>query len=389
MEVYPLDPLYRRAAVIDSFESLIWAERFREIGDFTLNVNPTLANKNALRIGTNLAMNLSNRVMTVETIEEKHNADGRRLLEIRGRSLEKVMLDRVAKNSTDDLTTSPKWTITDTPAEIARKIFRDICITGILDSNDVIPFINEGTFMPADTIPESLDDITVNLDPQLVHTAVSDLCEIWNMGYRLLRNGDLSELWFDIYMGSDRTSKQTILPAVVFSPELDNLQDTSELSSIAEAKNVAYVYSPAGFMKVYAPNVDPEVEGFQRRILVVVATDITVSNPDVEQALIQRGEEELSKHRAISAFDGVINPNSEYKYGRDYNLGDVVEQRSDTGETQDMRVTEQIFTSDSEGEKSYPTLVKNEYITTGSWLSYPGTRVWTDFGLTEYWDTQP
>lgn len=389
MELYPLDPLYRRTAVIDVFESLVWAERFRKLGDFVLDLQPTLANKNLLKAGTKLAMNLSHRVMVVKTIEERNNAEGKRVLTVRGESLEGVLNDRVAMGSTDDLTEAPKWDIIGTPAEIARKLFHDICVTGILDPLDVIPYINEGTFMPADTIPESLDDITVALDPQLLYDAIYNLCETWNMGFRLLRNGDLSELWFDIYMGSDRTSKQSILPAVVFSPELDNLQDTNELTSIATAKNVAYVYSPAGFAKIYAPNVDPEVEGFERRALVVVATDITDANPDVEQALIQRGEEELAKNRAISAFDGIIDPHSAYVYGRDYNLGDLVEQRSESGETQDMRVTEQIFTSDAEGDKSIPTLQKNEFITTGSWLSYPGTRVWSDFGLTEYWDTQP
>jgi hypothetical protein len=31
----------------------------------------------------------------------------------------------------------------------------------------------------------------------------------------------------------------------------------------------------------------------------------------------------------------------------------------------------------------------NVFITTGSWLSWLNNKVWSDMGLTEYWDNQP
>lgn len=388
MEIYTLDPLLRRERVIDRFESLIWTERFQTHGDFELDLFSTPENRGIFTASTLLAMNESNYVMMVETIEDFVNSDGKKVLKVQGRSLEAILLDRVAKESLDDLTTSPKWTITDEPADVARKIFHDICVTGILNTQDVIPFINEGTFLSAGTIAEPVDPITVELEPMTVYEAIAQLCTVWNLGFRMLRNFDMSELWFDIYPGSDRTTGQTTLAPVVFAPGLDNLQNTKELTTVENAKNVAYVFSPAGFEMVYPEDVDPDVEGFERHVLVVNASDITSDNPDVSAALIQRGKEELSKNRVYQAFDGEISQNSSYRYGIHYNLGDVVETRNADGVTNNMRVTEQIFVSDREGERSYPTLTLNVFISTGSWLSWLNNKAWDEL-TTEEWADQP
>ncbi|UQT02468.1 minor tail protein [Streptomyces phage Annihilus] len=387
MEAYVLDALLRRVAVIDQFESLIWTERFAAFGDFQMDIESTPATRTLLSLGTLLAMNESYRVMMVETIEDELDSDGRRMLSVKGRSIEAILLDRVAKESTSDLTTSPKWSITDEPADVARKIFQDICVTGVLDPADVIPFINEGTFLPPGTVAEPIDPITIELDPTTVYDAIEDLCNIWSMGFRMLRNFDASELWFDIYMGSDRTTGQTTLAPVIFTSSLDNLQDIKELKTIDKAKNVAYVYSPAGFLKVYPVGVDEDVAGFERHVLVVNATDITSETADIPGALLQKGMEELAKNRVSQSLDGEIAQNSQYKYGVHYNLGDIVEMRTDNS-TNNMRVTEQIFVSDQQGERAYPTLSLNTFITTGSWLSWLNNKQWIEL-TTEEWIDQP
>lgn len=398
MEVYTLDPLLRRIEVFDNHESLIWTERYGQYGDFELHIATSFRARSLLKPDTLLAMNKSNRVMKIETVEDGTDEENRRMLTIKGRSIETIMYDRVAKESLSDTTTSPKWTIAGlTATDVARKIFHDICVTGILSSYDVIPFIHEGPLSSEPSnIAEPVDLVTVDIEPTTVYDAISQLAEIWNFGFRILRNGDMSELWFDIYMGSDRTTGQTVLPAVVFSPALDNLQNTTELTTIEGAKNVAYVYSPAGFQMVYADGVDTDVSGFERRVLVVTATDITEEDypdpGDLTAALIQRGNEELSKARTYQAFDGEISQNSQYQPGRDYNLGDLVMMVSDDGVSNEMRVTEIIYSSDREGERIYPTVEVNKFISTGSWLSWLNNKQWIDLEDEEdipYWADQP
>jgi hypothetical protein len=84
MEVYVLDDLYRRTAVIDNHNSLIWTERFNDVGDFKLEINSTLASRNLFRTGTRLAMNESYRLMVVENVEDGTDADGRNILTVSG-----------------------------------------------------------------------------------------------------------------------------------------------------------------------------------------------------------------------------------------------------------------------------------------------------------------
>lgn len=376
MEVYTLDSLLRRREVFDDFESLIWTERYLPWGDFELKMRPTPTARNLLKEGTLLATNKSLYIGEIENITDEVNENGVKVLTFKGRTIEKILEDRTAA---DSLGATANWEIAGLPADVARYIFHEICVAGRLSEFDVIPFINEGPIVPESTIPEPIDPIIWSQPPQSAYKAIAELCAAWNLGFRILRNFDTSELYFDVYSGTDRTTRQTLMRPVIFSPELDNLQNTSELRTNEDAKNVANVFTPAGFLEVFALSVDPEIEGFERRVLTVVADDIAADNPDWEAAALQRGKEELSKHRAFQAFDGEISQSSQYVYGRDYYLGDIVEQRNSTGVSNDMRVTEQIFVHDKEGERSYPTLTLNEFVNTGSWLSWETSKKWIDY----------
>lgn len=441
MEIYILDSLLRRVLVVDRFESLIWTERFSSYGDFELSVHSTFENRSIFVTGARLATNKSYRVMTIETIENHVDSDGKATLTLKGHSLETLLDDRVARDTMATLKVEPKWVLTGTPGGIARKIFNDICVVGLLNIGDVIPFMTPGTIFPADTLIESPDVITLEIDLSTVYEAVKKVCDLYDLGFRLIRNFDTSQLYFNVYAGSDRTTQQTLLPPVIFAPDMDNLQNTTELTTTDAYKNVAYVFSPQGSVMVYPVTIDPEVEGFERHVLMVNVTDITVevsdtleeidakkketkaSNleseavttteianaatarneatvarnaADISMAIVelsaitpllqQRGAEELSKTRKFSAFDGELNQSNSYKYNLDYNLGDLVEMRNSDGFTNNMRVTEQIFVSDREGERSYPTLSVDVFINPGSWLSWEYNRIWQEMGATEYWE---
>ncbi len=391
MDVYILDSLYRRVALIDKYQSLIWTERFNQAGDFSLTVDLTRQNRMAFTTGVRLGLKDSAYVMTVETAQATTNETGESALKVTGTSLEKILEDRVARASLSDLTTNPKWTLVGEPAEIARQLFHDICVTGVLDDGDIISGIIEGgDIFPDDTIPEPAGDVLYEVDPQTLYAAEVTICQAYGMGFRLYKNMDTSQLYFDVYMGSDRTSRQTDLPAVIFSPELNNMVNTNEVTTISTYKNVAYVLSPVGHEVVYALDVDPEVEGFERRVLLVKADDIDDTDPgDASDKMIQRGKDELAKHRKFSGFDGEVGRNSSYVYGSSYFLGDLVETRNDNGFATYMQVTEHIRVSDANGEQSYPTLTVNTFITPGSWLDAAYNRVWEEFDEDEFWADQP
>lgn len=390
MEVYILDDLYRRVTVIEKFESLIWTERYSAYGDFEMDVFSTLENRNQFVTGTLLCLQGSYRIMVVETIEDTTDDNGVALIKLTGNSLEAILDSRFARsNMTDNTTDLPKWLLDGPPADICGDMYRDICIYGVVDVADIIPNITEGSIFPAGTIPFPDTSINYAVDPSTLYAAIQTLCVTYLMGFRFVRNFETSEIHFDVYMGSDRTLHQTVSPPVVFSPDLGNLQNTSQLKSIAPYKNVAYVLSPVGTEIVYALEANSSTSGFDRKVLFINADDITDTDPDVASAqMIQRGNEQLALSRKILVFDGEVTEASSYLYGRDYGLGDLVSLKSIDGDTNDMLVTEQIFVSDAQGDRSYPTLVQGQEITPGSWLALPPSEAWEDVPDDQTWSNQ-
>lgn len=387
MEVYILDSLLRRRDVVDKFESLIWTERWHDVGDFELDLKSTLENRSNFLVGTKIAINNSYRVMTVESAEDSVGSDGKQILTIKGRSLEALLEDRVVKYSLTDLTTEAAWVLTDTPGNVAREMFDHICRPpAALDVEDAIPFIQPGSIFTAGTIPEPSTPIEWEQKPARLFNAIQEVCTLYDLGFRLVRNFDTSQLYFDIYSGNDRTTRQTNLPPVIFAPRLDNIQNTTEFTNVQKSKNVAYVFSEQGYVVVYGENVDPDISGFDRRVLVV-NTNVDPDHPDINGMLIQAGDEALRKNRAISLFDGEVNEYNKYTYGVDYDLGDLTEMRNQDGVISYKRVTEQIFVADSSGERSYPTLAMDEFAGTNTWLALTNkSTVWMDYDLSaETW----
>lgn len=356
MEVYILDEQLRRIEVVDDFESLIWTERWAEIGDFELHLHSTSRSRKLFADGTKLATNTSYYVMVVESSESKTDDQGLMMLTVKGRSLEKILEDRIVRWNGDPYG-AQTWTITDTPANIARTMFKNVCVDGNIHYTDVIPYIQPGSLFPASTIPEPATIITVDQPPDILYNPIKGLCDRYSLGFRLIRNFDKSELYFDIYTGDDRTSKQNVFEPVVFSQDLENLQNVTQFRSSQATKNVAYVLSPNYFFRtIFADGIHTDLAGFDRRIALVIADDVTDGTPNYEQVLFDRGKEELAKYRDIYAFDGEIDQRSNHKYGLTYNLGDLVELRDEDDITSPRLVTEQIFAQDREGERSYPTL---------------------------------
>lgn len=388
MDVFVLDDYLVRNSVVDSYFSFIWSERVSSLGDFELVVANTNEAKNLLAIGRRLGINESKRIMVIETHEAKVDDEGRNVLTITGRSLESILMERIAwNNATAGSETNPKWVITGTPAEAARWIFYQVCVVGAMSPSDIIPFYVTGTTYPADTIAESPDSVVFELEIGTVYERIKDICDQYKMGFRLYKGRDDTKLYFNIYQGNDRTTQQNVLDPVVFSPSLDNLAKIQELTSVENLRNVAFVYSKTKSIFVYTDGTDSSTSGFARRVLYVDATSVEeTTEPNLTKILTQKGYEALAKNRSITAFDGEISQADQYTYGVHYELGDLVEMQSGAGVTNNMRVTEQIFVSDENGSRSYPTLSVDLLITPGSWLAWDANEEWAS--ATGTWSEQ-
>lgn len=399
MEVYILDSLLRPVDVVDVFVSLIWTERFSSMGDFELITSLTSSNQKRFVPDTILSIPQSRRLMKIEIVEETISESDGPVLKIKGFEISKITDSRIAMKALGAGGVAPVWLIPDmTPANIMRHIFQQICVLGTLDTADIIPFIDTagGNLYPADSIPEPSGLIDWEQKPATVYAALKELGDIYDLGHRLYKDPNLAKLYFNVYAGSDRTSAQTTLPAVIFSSEMETLQNTTEYTDLSKYYNmvqVVYTFKDENdndsviTMLVTDDALNPP-QGFDRRIKPLVVTSVPEEITDVVGYLFRLGIEELMKSRPLSAFDGEINPNSQYRYERDYYLGDLVETRNRNGSRSYMRVEEYIFVEDAEGERSYPTLAVKEYFNPGTWNSWKYDIEWSAMGSEEYWANQ-
>lgn len=385
MDLYLLNSDLQNTEIVERYESVVWTERFSSLGDVQIVIDPALAEPGLRTLGSFLAIKGSERVMRIESAVEANAEDGSRKLTVTGSSLECILDER--PNTAWVVTSSvhAPQTFTNPPATIMRQMF-DAVVRNNAFINENIPLLQAQTVVPVTyAIPEPSASVSVITDVDTLYNTLKNVADVYKIGFRLIRKAD-NLLYFDVYTGFDRTTKQLVLPPMVFSPELDNLSNTSELASLVALRNVAYVYSPAGSTIVYRSGSNNQ-DGFNKRILIVNASDISLAaGAALTAALQQRGQEELAKTVAIYGFDGQIPQNSSYVYGTHYGLGDLVEQRSTSGASKIMQVTEQIFTSDSTGDKSYPTLIVNSLIAPGSWDALNASRTWNSY-TTETWNS--
>lgn len=409
MEIYILDKLLRPIDVVDEFISMIWTERNAEWGDFELVTLSTTSNVRRFVHGTMISITESKRVMIVEYTEETYDPDKGRTLKVKGRDLVSILEKRraVYRSPFDDRI-KPIWYMSGWgPAGTARYMFWKMCVDADLVATDAIPFIQWGdgtipaweTLYPPDTIEEDLVPQIHGQKIDSLYNAIKGICDANDFGFRMYKHPEQSKLYFNVYTGNDRTTAQTELEPVIFSADMDTLQNTTEFSDSTIEYNVVHVIYTYEEEGTGNPNsidtivYDPEFaledgSGFDRKVKTIVITTIPEEVTNTLEYMEQLGKDELAKSRPLGALDGEVNQYSNYVYDVDYFLGDMVEVRSSTGASSFMRVEEQIIVQDSNGQRSYPGLVSRRFINPGTWASWKYDVEWESMGSDEYWSTQ-
>lgn len=385
MDLYTLNENFVANENVDDFVSAIWTERFSAVGDVRLVLPASPVNIAKVATGTFLALRGSKEVMLLETQNIEDN-----LLTVTGLSLLGFLNERMAwfKNPVTDAD-ALIVDYTDDTRTVGQ------FISHVVDSMVINPVAFTGTWDPAnldwpnEEIPGlALGPIDSSGSPERLtlptgplYDGIAQLAEKSGVGLSLyldFADPDTGyDLRFSTYRGVDRTSTQDINPLIRLSPNLDTLSDLKEIRSLVGYKNVAYVYYQGSISTHLAEPSLPVPEGFARRILVTDAEgepvghketrqsyytfggtySVTVVDPsDVAAFREQNAKDVLANHNYIHAIDGQTSPQNEYKYKRDYNLGDVIELEGITGSLSKARITEYIRSQDKIGEKEYPTI---------------------------------
>lgn len=385
MDLYTLTENFLADEPVENYNSAIWTERYSTAGDFQIVAPATDEVIALLAPGKFLGQRGTKEVMIIETatIEEK-------LVTVVGKSLVNFLNQRFlwAKNpasaTVDERIADPTDT-TRTPGEfISNLVYISVInttafATGWIDAN--LDWANEEiAYLTLGAVDASGADERLTAPTGPLYDAIAYVSEAEKVGISLyLDSADPIagySLKFKTYRGVDHTTGGAGA-LVRLTPEMDTLSGVKEVRSLQEFKNVVYVYYQGEISTHYADGVVGIPVGFDRRVLITDAVGAPVGHKvtapgswsqgggysytvigvdDITAFREQNAKDALANHNYIFAIDGETSPISDFKYGVDYGLGDLIELEGYGGSLSKARVIEYIRAQDNVGEKEYPTI---------------------------------
>lgn len=360
MELLVLDESFEPFSIIDTYNSLIWTDRYNECGDFELFTAMSMDLLNVIKQDYYIRRPDSDHVMIIEKIEIDTDVEDGNTITITGRSLESLLDRRIVWNETS-LSGS----------------FQD-GIEKLLNENVISPS-NESRKIPNFKMEKSEDQAITNLTIEAqykgdnLYDILQTLCTERNIGFKVVLS-DTNELVFSLYSGTDRSYDQTDNPYVIFSPNYDNLISSNYIESKSSFKNVTLVSAEDSDNRpeeegAEAPLVETavgNVSGLARRETFTDYGSIsrtvtegdqekTLSDSEITAMLRQRGKETLAENAAILSFEGEAETSTMFKYGEDFTIGDIVQVEDHYGHESRARVIELVLSDATDGFSVYPT----------------------------------
>lgn len=347
MELLVLNTKFETVAFIDSFESHVWSDRYNERGDFELTfaMGPNILE--FLKEDYYLVSSESEHVMIIEDIVVDSEVEDGNILIVTGRSLESILDRRIVwgqKVLKGNLQNGVKTLLEEaiiSPSNIDRKI---------------------DNFIFEEAIDPRITDLTLDVQyyGEDLYSIIEGLCQEHEIGFKIILN-DNNQFVFSLYVGMDKSYRQTINPYVVFSPEFDNIITSNYFRSKATLKNVALVAGEGEGSSRKTATVGSG-SGLDRREMLVEARDIstdtdggTLSSSEYTKQLETAGKKALSENNVTTAFEGEVETSQLFVYGEDFVIGDIVQIADAYGHEEEVYISEIVISQDENGFSIRPT----------------------------------
>ena len=347
MDLLVLNTDFESISVIDTYESMIWTDRYNAYGDFELFFAMDSSLFSNLREDNYIWRKDSEHSMIIEDIKINADTEEGNHLIVTGRSLESILERRII------------W---------GQRIFKgnlQNAIQTMLNESIISPTIAARKIPNFIFVPSTDPKITkLTIDNQYtgddLYTVIKGLCEENNIGFKIVLTDD-NQFAFSLYAGADRSYDQTENPYVVFSPNFENIINSNYFSSKASFKNVTLV-AGEGEGASRRTAVVGSGSGLNRRELFSDARDIssdtedgTLSDSEYMAQLRTKGLKNLADHTVTTAFEGEVEVTRLFKYGEDFFIGDIVQIANEYGNEGAAYIAELITSQSDEGFSMYPT----------------------------------
>lgn len=344
MDLWILNENFDALKIVDTASSVIWANRFRQCGDFEIYVAASPEMVDLLQIDRFVARRGDDMMGIIEKVEIMTDEENGDFLLVSGRCTRSILDRRIVWEQT---------VINDTVENAMRRIVRDAFISPTDNARKYIRLRLSSAHGYTDTV-------RVQYTGTNVLEAIESLCASKNYGFAMkLTEGSL---FLDFYKPADRSVNQSENPRVVFSELYDNLVSTTYSVDKTALKNVAVVAGEGEGSARRRVTIMPETEptGLHRREVFRDARDVSSNDGEIpadeyDQLLIERGMETLSEATIVQTMEGTVEPLQMYAYKKDYFLGDIVTVVNKYGIQMDTQVLEVVEVWDDNGYKCTPT----------------------------------
>lgn len=337
---------------INGHTSVLWVERYRSPGEFKIEAPLSSGLVEFLPLGSFISHLNTSVVMMVENHEIKQPKDEDPTVSITGRCFTCFLENRTVGDQLafgDNEITDYNLASDQTWDQVVTLI--DEHLISSTDPNDRLPGVDVNHTCSGTVTTEQR-----SLRPTDVYQAVIDILKIDDLGLKSVRPTPTESLtYFTVYRGNDISNK------VRFSWMRGDLDNVEYFFSSKKFKTQARVMGRWVQVVVNPTGADD----YRRRTMLVDASwvDERQTAYPVEPALSLIiaglnivGAAELSKQNNVSITQADVSENTDVRYRRDYELGDLVTVDGDFGSSAVMRVIEYAEAEDENGASGHPTL---------------------------------
>lgn len=351
MEPIIMNENFEKIDVFDTFESLIWAERYSSYGDFEIYTSAERSIIQKTKPNYYIQSDESEMVMIIEDLKLESDTEFGNHYTITGRSLESILLRRIV------------WSQTILDGYLEGQIEK-LLNQNVIKPTDNNRKISNFVFKKSNDPTIASLKIKAQFTGDTLYDAVKKICDSTNIGFKITLN-DQNQFVFSLYTGSDRSYDQFSNPYVVFSPNFENIINSNYTESNRTLSTVGLVAGEGeGSERRTVVVGDSKSSGLNRREAFIDARDIssqvdggTLTDEQYNGLLTARGNEYMAEYKTVKAFDGEVETSQLYQYQRDFFMGDIVQLENEYGSSARVRITEYIYNQSTEGISSYPTFV--------------------------------
>lgn len=338
VELRLMNKEFEDVALIDTYVSLSWTDKYNEYGEFEIVLPLTQENVDLYKKDYYVWKNDTEHVMIIETIEiDESNKDSNTRLKISGKSLESILNRRIIW-SKKEFSESSKL------QDDIKTLLNDAIISPTSTDRKISNFIFEETTDATITAMTHEGEY----EGDNLYDIISDICGDKHLGFKIILNNS-NQFVFSLYMGADRSTEQTTNNPVIFSDEYDNLFNSEYVESTSDYKNVCLYRGSS------SDGTSGTATGLDRREMYKSNSSSTSTST---KSLSQRAAEALERYAITSAVDGDIEVNNDvqmFTYREDYFVGDWITFRNRWGKETKARISEMLLSGDTSGITLSPT----------------------------------